>query len=117
MGRYPCSVHITGVESEEVTATPRGTGEMVRMLTKIDGSFVMHTFAPESAIDEAAIEGTGVDEAGCEDIITVTGTSRIGEGKNVSSMRGGSARGRFTGQTGGIVVKVVATPSWIVPIQ
>ncbi len=71
--------------SEWVTATPSGTGEIVRMSTKINRSFVMQTLAPESAIDEVAgWEDEGAVEGG-EDSITVTGISGIGELKTASS--------------------------------
>ncbi len=88
MGRYPCSVHMVEGASEWVTATPSGTGEIVRMSTKIERSFVMQTLAPESAIDDVAgwID-EGVVEGGV-DSITVTGISGIGELKTASSSCG-----------------------------
>jgi hypothetical protein len=49
------------------------------MSTRIDGSLVMHTLAPESAIDDGSplnVEGV---TGGLEDSITVTGMSGRGD--------------------------------------
>ncbi len=46
------------VDGEE-TATPSGIGGMLRTSTRIEASLVMHTFAPESAIEDVM----GAEEA------------------------------------------------------
>ena len=37
---------------DEETATPSGMGVMSQMSTRMEASFVMHTFAPESAMKD-----------------------------------------------------------------
>ncbi len=54
IGRYPCFVQRRdggGEASGVCKATPSGIGGMSSISTKIVGSGVMHTFAPESAIE------------------------------------------------------------------
>ena len=51
IGRNPWWVHMAEVESEELRATPRGIGSIGETSTKMEGSDVRHTLAPESAIE------------------------------------------------------------------
>ncbi len=88
MGRKPCWEHRAWEDTLVVTATPRGTGVMSERSGRSVLSFVMHTLAPVSAMDECCcIVWAKVDEHE----VGVSLEMVVGRMKSVSSGGHGSS--------------------------